>query len=421
MGMKHITNQMALVWWLLRRSGSFRAERRRRQLKEPCQARQHTPVVPSYYIQGSGLNTLQEFHRGEINLRKDEGGAPSYFTGTAPEFRTFKILMIRISNFSMHVIDFRKNGSNNCPIKANEWNEFYKSILPPRDANDCQDVFVREIEELDKPFNLSKLKLALRSLSSGKAPGPNYIPNRLLKHLPDNVLWSLLDIINNAFNTGSTPQNWSEIELLMVFKKRDIYLPANYRGIALINTVTKLFTALICKRLTKWAEEKNKLPECQAGFRKGRGCLDQIFSLMSIIQMKLRISRGKLFVMFIDFQRAFDSIPHDKLWRKLFKVGVSAKIINVMRSIYSKAKMCVRAVDYKSLFYDISMGVLQGEILSPLLFALYISDLDEYMDSNACSKVGLGGRVGINNLYFADDTVTLADTRGSLQKKIDVI
>ena len=174
----------------------------------------------------------------------------------------------------------------------------------------------------------------------------------------------------------------------MIHKKGDKSLPENFRGIALVNTLTKLFTTILCNRLSDWAEKNDKLPETQAGFRKGRGCLDQIFSLMCIVQIKLRnqstkVSEnkyGKLYALFVDLRRAFDSINHTKLWRKLYDLGVSTKAINIISSLYECANMRVRAVDGHTKSYCISQGVLQGEVLSPLLFALYVSDLDNFLD-----------------------------------------
>jgi hypothetical protein len=98
----------------------------------------------------------------------------------------------------------------------------------------------------------------------------------------------------------------------------------------------KIFMQILTSRLTAWAEKYNVLPEEQAGFRSKRGCDEQIFNLNSAIQLGTR-SKGKVYALFIDFKRAFPSVPHDKLSAKLYSIGVSAKIIRVLQSLYDNA------------------------------------------------------------------------------------
>ncbi|XP_015119434.1 uncharacterized protein LOC107042764 [Diachasma alloeum] len=103
----------------------------------------------------------------------------------------------------------------------------------------------------------------------------------------------------------------------MIFKKGDRDDPGNYRGIALVNTGTKLFNEILRKRLEKWAETNNILPESQHGFRRGRSCTDAIFCLLSAIHLQLRLPKREVYAIFVNFKRAFDSIPHTKVWQTL--------------------------------------------------------------------------------------------------------
>ena len=291
------------------------------------------------------------------------------------------------------------------------------------------EMYFQNVPDLDSPFTLVEYLLALHNLNSKKSPGPDMIPNSVLRSLPIEIHECILRFFNNFFNSGRLPNSFGEIEMVMIHKKGDKSLPENYRGIALVNTLTKLFTSLICNRLTEWAQSNSKLPETQAGFRKGRGCLDQIFSLMCIVQIKLRnrsvkdsVNKyGKLYALFVDLRRAFDSINHTKLWRKLYKIGVSTKILNIIISLYSCANIKVRTNNGHTKSYCISQGVLQGEVLSPLLFALYVSDIDDFLDNSGCSPVSLGGADGIHCLMLADDNVTLSESRLGLQNKINAL
>ena len=154
----------------------------------------------------------------------------------------------------------------------------------------------------------------------------------------------------------------------MLFKKGNDMDTDNYRPISLINTVTKLFTQILYQRLVKWSNNNNAIPEFQAGFRYERGCIDNIFSLNSIIQIKLQKNNGKLFAFFVDFKRAFPSINHNILWQKLATKGISSRFIETLMSLYSKAKMCIKVGNELSPSVNITEGVLQGEILSPIMY-----------------------------------------------------
>lgn len=122
--------------------------------------------------------------------------------------------------------------------------------------------------------------------------------------------------------TEKAPTSWACSTTSMLYKKGDPTKPENYRPITLLNHILKIYTQIIHNRLYKWSEENGLLPESQAGFRKGRSCDDQIFCLNTAIQMNISKKKGKLFTMFIDFARAFSSVPHEKLWDKLLWLGV---------------------------------------------------------------------------------------------------
>lgn len=109
----------------------------------------------------------------------------------------------------------------------------------------------------------------------------------------------------------------------MIYKKGDKEDPMNCRGIALINTVTKIFTSILEKRISTWAEESGLMDEGQAGFRKRRGCRDNIFNLYAAISINIRADKSKMYACFVDFRRCFDSIDHQTLWKKLFTLGIS--------------------------------------------------------------------------------------------------
>ena len=115
------------------------------------------------------------------------------------------------------------------------------------------------------------------------------------------------------------------------------FYPTNYRFITLINCIAKLFTFILNNRLQKYVELFNLIPEFQSGFRKCRGCVDNIFILNSIIQIHTNIKGHTVYGTFVDFRKAFDTIDHQILFAKLQKMRISAKFINIISNFYQKA------------------------------------------------------------------------------------
>ena len=109
------------------------------------------------------------------------------------------------------------------------------------------------------------------------------------------------------FDNGIFPENWIESTILPLFKKGDRNNPGNYRGISLCDISSKIYSTIINRRLQAWVEENNITGEHQAGFKKGYSTIDHMFTLLSCVQKQFNSNR-KLYVAFIDYEKAFDSI-----------------------------------------------------------------------------------------------------------------
>ena len=128
-----------------------------------------------------------------------------------------------------------------------------------------------------------------------------------------------------------------------------------------------------------------------------------------------------MYVIFVDYKRAFDSIHHNMLWNKLYKLGLSGKIIRLLKNIYDNASFKVRAKDSHTKNIQVTEVVLQGEILSPILFSLYISDFDDFFQKEGSKSVSMDHKHGINSFMFADDKAILADTAGNTKNKLNIL
>ena len=176
------------------------------------------------------------------------------------------------------------------------------------------------------------------------------------------------------------------------------------------------------KRLTFFIDAYNKLAESQAGFREGYRTVDNAFVLYSIID-KYFNSRGKfVYVCFVDFKKAFDSVDRYILYEILQKNGLKGKLYKAITSLYSSIKGCVRAAGELSDVFNCPIGLRQGCNLSPILFAMFINELYEFMVQNNIRGIQLfPSIIEIFLLMFADDIALISDTVKGLQKQLNTL
>ncbi|UYV76332.1 hypothetical protein LAZ67_14000035 [Cordylochernes scorpioides] len=309
-------------------------------------------------------------------------------------------------------------------ISIQDWLNFYRELMTTeKNLRICNlhNVISQNDPILDSEITNADIYKEIAGLRSNKACGPDGIPNEVLKTLPDSYILLLKQLYNSVMTTGKYPAIWTNSTIHPIFKNGYKNSPSNYRGIALISNVSKLFTSILRSRLEEWVEGRRVIPENQAGFRKGRSCIDHIFTLTTLIQLSLRKKRGKLYVFFVDLRKAFDTVPHSILWKKLYNLGISYQFISTIKSYYEQATIAIR---WKGSFTEsikINSGVLQGEPLSPLLFILFITDLIEIYNNSDLPSVNLPEFGDIHLLLYADDIAIIGESRMNLQKKIKIL
>ncbi|UYV77547.1 hypothetical protein LAZ67_15001466 [Cordylochernes scorpioides] len=309
-------------------------------------------------------------------------------------------------------------------ITVQEWHEFYCELMSIEEKEKICNIEVRISPSdpiLDPEITSEEIGRAIRDLKNNKASGPDDIPNEIIKILPDSYMGLLEQFYNRALIMGHYPTIWTKSIIHPIFKSGDKDNPSNYRGIALISNFSKLFTTILRSRLNEWVERRNVIPENQAGFRRGRSCVDLIFTLTSLIQLSLRKKRGKLYVFFVDLRKAFDTVPHSLLWKKLTNLGVSYQFIHAIRNYYEQATVAVRWRGSITENIKIHSGVLQGEPLSPLLFILFMTDLIKMYDNSDLTSVYLPEFGDVHLLMYADDIAIIGESRLNLQKKINIL
>ncbi|MBM6549315.1 reverse transcriptase family protein [Streptococcus dysgalactiae subsp. equisimilis] len=210
---------------------------------------------------------------------------------------------------------------------------------------------------------------------------------------------------------------WGESTVIPIFKKGLRNHCANHRGISLIPVAPKLLASVILRRLSKTREEH--IREEQAGFRAGRGCVDEIFTLRQILEHRHSFQRPTIIV-FLDIRAAFDSVDRSALWNCLLRNGVPEKYVSILKALYAHTSGRVRAYGQLSPSFAVSSGVRQGCPISPFLFNFAIDDVLH----NAISGLSDGGVEllpgnRVTDLEYADDIALLGDNPQATQNALD--
>ena len=242
------------------------------------------------------------------------------------------------------------------------WNDFLKEKFtkPPSDEHQPVEHTVAAEDVLET----SELEEALKSLRSGKAPGLDGIPIEAFK-FSDTARQELFRLCHLIWQSEQVPEKLVTGIFIMLYKKgsRDDF--GNYRAICLLCHAYKLLSAVIARRLH--LQLADILPDSQAGFRPARGTRDNVCILKWTVNMILREDKEAV-ITFIDYKAAFDTESQRYLDNALSSAGVSVKVRRLIQSIFRMASGCVRIGNGVSDSFDISRGVLQGDIFSPVAF-----------------------------------------------------
>ena len=195
-------------------------------------------------------------------------------------------------------------------------------------------------------------------------------------------------------------------------------MPLNYKGISLLSCISKAYSGLINKRLTRYLEETNFLVDEQNGFWKNRSYEEHIFSLNSIIQTNVK-SKKSVFAAFNELEKAFDWVDRDLLFYKLLHNNINGKMFKAIRLLYTNTLACMKINNYYTDWFEINNGVRQGDTLSPPLFAFFINDL-------AMEVKELGLDIDINGIkiciiLYADHMVLIANSESELQSMLNIM
>ena len=304
------------------------------------------------------------------------------------------------------------NDDNEEMPEANSLYNHFKSLLATSDHDYGNTAaltsdFVQD-EDLDSPISETELRNAVFQQKNNKACGPDKISAEIIKSAYEVISQYLLHLYNDLFEKGTYPETWTLGYIVPIFKGGDKKNSSNYRGITLNNILGKIYSQILLNRITKWTMKYNKISDFQFGFQKGKSTIDCLFILHAIISKTF--SKGeKLYCVFIDYEKCFDSVNRSILWQKLIKENLSTKMVNAIKSIYKCVKSAIKIGDIITEPILSQKGVKQGDPSSSLLFMIFVNDIIENIDSDLNGIFTLN-ELRIFMLLYADDQVLIANT-----------
>ena len=292
------------------------------------------------------------------------------------------------------------------------WKEFFEELLNKEtemeEEENRNDAVRNQVYQEDPKINTetptkTEIMEALKEIKYGKSPGVDNITPEMLKTNPGITADILHKLLSDIWEKEEIP------------KKGDTSICNNWRGITLLSVPSKILTKIILNRIKDTVD--SKMRKEQAGFRKGRSCVDMINTLRIVIEQSTEY-QAPLHLSFVDFEKAFDSISRESIWKALTVFGIPRKIINLIKIIYRDYRCQVIHNGRLSEPFEVTAGVRQGCLLSPIIFLMVLDGVMRKVTSRPRGlQWGITGR--LEDIDFADDLCLLSQRMDDMKEKLE--
>ena len=250
----------------------------------------------------------------------------------------------------------------------------------------------------------------IMNMHNNKSPGPDGWPISIIKSVGEFIAIPLSIIFSKSFISGTLPHDWKNAQVTPIHKKGARNNVSNYHPVSLTSIFGKLMETIIKDHLISHLISNNLLSAYQFGFVPGRSCTTQLLHVIDYFTKHLDEGYS-VDVIYLDFQKAFDTVPHQRLIQKLSSFGIHGKVLQWIKD-FLKDRTQVVLNGKKSNTIPVKSGVPQGSVLGPILFTMFVNDLPSVVSSPV--------------YMFADDTKIFRVVRTSkdysaLQHDLDLL
>ena len=271
-------------------------------------------------------------------------------------------------------------------------NAFFQSVFVvenPSDIPEFPDVTSDEHALTSIEITESQVQEQLQCLAEGKAAGPDGIPATVLKKCSESITKPLTNLYRKTLEAGRLPNEWKAAKITPIYKKGSKLKAENYRPVSLTSQTCKVLERLILKHIKKHLSDNELISEHQHGFQQGRSCQTNLLETFELLTKWLDAGKG-IDIVYLDYQKAFDKVPHLRLIKKLNAYGIRGSVLHWIRDFFSDRRQQVAVGCGESSWTRVTSGVPQGSVLGPTLFVIYINEIPKIIKSK-CK-------------LFADDT-----------------
>nr|CAD2178902.1 unnamed protein product [Meloidogyne enterolobii] len=299
-----------------------------------------------------------------------------------------------------------------CELFANVFQQIFKEKTV--NMIDYHNDQINNNKLSDIEINLGIIWEILKNLPGKNSTSPDNIPYILLKKCPEYLTKLLGDIFRLTLDEGKIPELWRMSIIIPIFKKGLKTDPRNYRPVSLTSTVCRVFERIVYSQIINFLDEKNFFCREQFGFMKKRSTTLQLLEMMNEFYDAIQ-NNYNVDVIYIDFKKAFDSVPINILLYKLKRAGIDGKLMIFLENFLTNRSFRVKIDDKLSENKSTHSGVPHGSVLGPLLFLIFINDLPNYISENVGIKM-YADDVKLYKIHKNDKSSDLSNSLIRLEK-----